>query len=135
MKNKTLAIAVLMAIIPTINIVKMDAKTITLPAEEITMTEEWDKVFPKSDKVDHRKVTFPNRYGITLVADLYIPKNAEGPLPAIAVRTFRRCQGTVVRTLCSGACRKRFLHPRFRPVVHRRERRPSTLYDFARHQH
>lgn len=85
MKNKTLAIAVLMAIIPTINIVKMDAKTITLPAEEITMTEEWDKVFPKSDKVDHRKVTFPNRYGITLVADLYIPKNAEGPLPAIAV--------------------------------------------------
>lgn len=45
----------------------------------------WDKVFPKSDKVDHKKVSFPNRFGITLVADMYIPKNAKGPLPAIAV--------------------------------------------------
>ena len=49
------------------------------------MTQEWDKVFPKSDKVDHRKVTFHNRYGITLAADLYTPKGAEGKLPAIAV--------------------------------------------------
>ena len=48
-------------------------------------TQEWDKVFPKSDKVDHRKVTFHNRYGITLAADLYSPKGAEGKLPAIAV--------------------------------------------------
>ena len=53
--------------------------------EELTLTEEWDKVFPKSDKVNHRKVTFPNRYGITLAADLYEPKDAEGRLPAIAV--------------------------------------------------
>ena len=49
------------------------------------MTQEWDKVFPKSDKVDHRKVTFRNRYGITLAADLYTPKGTEGKLPAIAV--------------------------------------------------
>jgi fermentation-respiration switch protein FrsA (DUF1100 family) len=49
------------------------------------LTEEWDKVFPKSDKVNHRKVTFVNRFGITLAADLYEPKDAEGKLPAIAV--------------------------------------------------
>ena len=53
--------------------------------EKLNLTEEWDKVFPKSDKVNHRKITFYNRYGITLVADLYEPKNAEGKLPAIAV--------------------------------------------------
>lgn len=52
---------------------------------ELKLTQEWDKVFPKSDRVDHRKVTFHNRYGITLAADLYIPKGAEGKLPAIAV--------------------------------------------------
>lgn len=49
------------------------------------LTQEWDKVFPKSDKVEHRKATFHNRYGITLAADVYVPKNAEGKLPAIAV--------------------------------------------------
>lgn len=53
--------------------------------EEITITQEWDKVFPKSEKVNHRKVIFHNRYGITLVADLYEPKQFEGKLPAIAV--------------------------------------------------
>ncbi|MDD7615663.1 MAG: alpha/beta hydrolase [Clostridiaceae bacterium] len=53
--------------------------------EKLNLTLEWDKVFPKSDKVDHRKVTFHNRYGITLAADLYTPKGAEGNLPAIAV--------------------------------------------------
>lgn len=52
---------------------------------DITITQEWDKVFPKSEKVNHRKVTFHNRYGITLVADLYEPKSVEGKLPAIAV--------------------------------------------------
>ena len=55
------------------------------PAEQLTLTQEWDKVFPKSDKVDHRKVTFVNRYGITLAADMYIPKGVSGKLPAIAV--------------------------------------------------
>ena len=53
--------------------------------ENLSLTREWDKVFPQSDKVDHSKVTFANRYGITLAADLYIPRNAEGKLPAIAV--------------------------------------------------
>ncbi|MFR5875111.1 MAG: alpha/beta hydrolase [Eubacterium sp.] len=51
----------------------------------LNLTEEWDKTFPKSDKVNHRKVTFHNRYGITLAADLYEPKNIQGILPAIAV--------------------------------------------------
>ena len=53
--------------------------------EQLSLTQEWDKTFPKSEKVDHCKVTFHNRYGITLAADLYIPKNAAGKLPAIAV--------------------------------------------------
>ena len=53
--------------------------------EKLELTQEWDKVFPQSDKVEHSKVTFTNRYGITLAADMYIPKNAEGKLPAIAV--------------------------------------------------
>ena len=55
--------------------------------QTLTMTQEWDKTFPKSDKVDHRKVTFHNRYGITLAADMYIPKGTGNnvKLPAIAV--------------------------------------------------
>ncbi len=53
--------------------------------EKLNLVEEWDKTFPKSDKVQHRKVTFHNRYGITLAADLYVPKNAEAKHPAIAV--------------------------------------------------
>ncbi len=53
--------------------------------EKLILTQEWDKTFPKSEKVNHRKVTFHNRYGITLAADLYQPKSADGKLPAIAV--------------------------------------------------
>lgn len=53
--------------------------------EELILTQEWDKAFPKSDNVDHSKVCFVNRYGITLAADMYVPANAEGKLPAIAV--------------------------------------------------
>ncbi len=53
--------------------------------EKLTLTQAWDKTFPKSDKVEHSKVTFHNRYGITLAADLYRPKGAAGKLPAIAV--------------------------------------------------
>lgn len=53
--------------------------------EKLVLTQEWDKTFPQSDKVEHRKVTFHNRYGITLAADLYKPKNTEGKLAAIAV--------------------------------------------------
>ena len=56
-----------------------------MKTEELKLVREWDKVFPKSEKVDHRKVTFVNHFGITLAADMYTPKNAEGRLPAIAV--------------------------------------------------
>ena len=52
---------------------------------KLQLSQEWDKTFPKSDKVDHKKVTFHNRYGIELAADMYTPKNAEGKLAAIAV--------------------------------------------------
>ena len=53
--------------------------------QKLNLAQEWDKTFPQSDKVKHSKVTFHNRFGITLAADLYIPKNVEGKLPAIAV--------------------------------------------------
>ena len=53
--------------------------------QELNLVQEWDKTFPKSEKVNHSKVTFHNRYGITLAADMYMPKNAEDKLPAIAV--------------------------------------------------
>ena len=57
----------------------------SMNTEKLQLAEEWDKVFPKSDKVEHSKVCFVNRYGITLAADLYKPLNTEGKLPAIAV--------------------------------------------------
>lgn len=53
--------------------------------EKLNLCTEWDKTFPKSEKVNHKKVTFYNRYGVTLAADMYIPKDARGPLAAIAV--------------------------------------------------
>ncbi len=72
--------------------------------EKLTFTQEWDKTFPKSDKVDHKKVSFHNRYGITLAADMYIPKNADGRLPAIAVcgpfgAVKEQCSGLYAQTL------------------------------------
>lgn len=62
-----------------------DIKNPGVKDEKLQLTTEWDKIFPKSNKVDHCKVTFHNRFGITLAADLYKPKNASGKLPAIAV--------------------------------------------------
>ncbi|MBQ8084501.1 MAG: alpha/beta hydrolase [Lachnospiraceae bacterium] len=56
-----------------------------MKTEELKLVTEWDKTFPKSDKVEHSKVTFVNRYGITLAADIYVPRNVEEKLPAIAV--------------------------------------------------
>ena len=53
--------------------------------ENLKLTQKWDKTFKQSDKVDHQKVTFVNRYGITLAADMYTPKDAKGKLPALAV--------------------------------------------------
>lgn len=72
--------------------------------EKLNLTEEWDKTFPKSDNVNHSKVTFHNRYGITLAADMYVPKNAEGKLPAIAVSgpfgaVKEQCSGLYAQTM------------------------------------
>lgn len=63
----------------------LNTNTLIAPVETLKLTQDWDKVFPKSDKVDHSKVVFVNRYGITLAADVYKPKDANGKLPAIAV--------------------------------------------------
>ena len=62
-----------------------EMKGSNIKAQELVLTQEWDKTFPQSNKVNHRKVTFVNRYGITLAADLYEPKDAKGALAAIAV--------------------------------------------------
>ena len=59
--------------------------TSTIQVEKLNLEKSWDKVFPQSNKVNHQKVTFVNRYGITLAADMYTPKNYSGKLPAIAV--------------------------------------------------
>ncbi len=71
---------------------------------KVNLTAEWDKTFPKSDKVEHSKVTFHNRYGITLVADMYVPKDKSGKLPAIAVSgpfgaVKEQCSGLYAQTL------------------------------------
>lgn len=73
-------------------------------SEELNLVQEWDKTFPKSKKVNHRKVTFYNRYGITLAADLYEPKEYEGKLPAIAVSgpfgaVKEQCSGLYAQTM------------------------------------
>ena len=75
-----------------------------LKAEELKLVSEWDKTFPKSEKVDHEKVIFVNRYGITLAADLYKPKNAFGKYPAIAVSgpfgaVKEQCSGLYAQTM------------------------------------
>ena len=72
--------------------------------EELKLVTEWDKTFPKSDKVDHSKVTFVNRYGITLAADMYVPGDKEGRLPAIAVcgpfgAVKEQCSGLYAQTM------------------------------------
>ena len=71
---------------------------------DLKLVREWDKTFPQSDKVNHSKVTFVNRYGITLAADMYVPKNAEGKLPAIAVcgpfgAVKEQCSGLYAQTM------------------------------------
>ena len=75
-----------------------------MKTEKLVLTQEWDKTFPKSDKVSHSKVTFINRYGITLAADMYVPQNAEGKLPAIAVSgpfgaVKEQCSGLYAQTM------------------------------------
>ena len=75
-----------------------------MKTEELKLVTVWDKTFPKSEMVDHKKITFRNRYGITLAADMYIPKNAEGKLPAIAVSgpfgaVKEQCSGLYAQTM------------------------------------
>ena len=75
-----------------------------MKTEPLTLTNEWDKTFPKSEKVSHSKVIFINRYGITLAADMYVPENAEGKLPAIAVSgpfgaVKEQCSGLYAQTM------------------------------------
>ncbi|MBR3749003.1 MAG: alpha/beta hydrolase [Firmicutes bacterium] len=74
--------------------------------EELNLTQEWDKTFPKDGRVEHCKVTFVNRYGITLAADLYRPKDAEGKLPALAVSgpfgaVKEQCSGLYAQTMAA----------------------------------
>ncbi|MBE6835614.1 MAG: alpha/beta hydrolase [Ruminococcaceae bacterium] len=75
-----------------------------LKPKELNLVSEWDKTFEKSEKVTHKKVTFINRYGITLAADMYTPKNASGLLPAVAVcgpfgAVKEQCSGLYAQTL------------------------------------
>ena len=75
-----------------------------MKTEVLNLVTTWDKTFPKSEKVDHKKITFVNRYGITLAADMYIPKKAEGKLPAIAVSgpfgaVKEQCSGLYAQTM------------------------------------
>ena len=84
---KKAAIVLSICICGTGNLMAQENKlnTNSIMEEKLNLAQKWDKVFPQSDKVNHSKITFHNRYGITLAADLYMPKNVEGKLPAIAV--------------------------------------------------
>lgn len=83
--RKALASMFIACCLPTALFMQAQTNQTTIKKETMEITESWDKVFPKSDKVNHSKITFVNRYGITLVADLYQPINASGRMPAIAV--------------------------------------------------
>ena len=77
-----------------------------IKAEKLDLTREWDKTYEKNDNVDHSKVTFVNRYGITLAADMFIPKAAKGKLPAIAVSgpfgaVKEQCSGLYAQTMAA----------------------------------
>lgn len=72
--------------------------------EKLHLTQEWDKTFPQSGSVTHKKVTFHNRYGITLAADMYVPKSGKAPYPAVAVcgpfgAVKEQCSGLYAQTL------------------------------------
>ena len=93
-KSMILTAAILAGTMTFANIGNVSAKNVNnsakgdravVKAEKLNLTKDWDKVFKKSDKVNHRKVTFVNRFGITLAADLYEPKNISGKLPALAI--------------------------------------------------
>lgn len=77
-----------------------------MKTEELKLVSEWDKTFPTNPETEHKKVTFVNRYGITLAADMYMPKGAEGRLPAIAVcgpfgAVKEQCSGLYAQTMAA----------------------------------
>lgn len=101
----------------------------------LTLTREWDKTFPQNAAVDHCKVTFHNRFGIELAADLYKPKNAAGKRAAVAVSgpfgaVKEQSSGLYAQELAA----RGFLAVAFDPS-YRRERRHAALCRLARHQH
>lgn len=102
MKQTIFIIAIIMAIM-LVSCEKCGDKNMACN-ESLKLVTEWDKTFPKSDKVEHSKITFTNRYGITLAADMYIPKNAQEKLPAIAVAgpfgaVKEQCSGLYAQTM------------------------------------
>ncbi len=101
---------------------------------KLNLVQEWDKTFPKSDKVNHSKVTFHNRYGITLAADMYTPKNVVGKMPAIAVcgpfgAVKEQAAGLYAQTMAE----RGFLTIAFDASFTGES--GGSLYGFSRHQH
>lgn len=85
-QKSTAAIPTMLLCVSLSGVTNMSYADTTNPNAPVSQVEKWDKTFAESTKVDHRKVTFPNRYGITLVGDLYIPKDrGDRKLAAIAV--------------------------------------------------
>ena len=101
------------------------------------LTQDWDKTFQKSDKVDHQKVTFKNRYGITLAATCTSRRIAPAQrLAALAVGgPFRRCERAVLGLYAQTHGRARLRHAGFRSVLHRGKRRRAPQCRLAGHQH
>ena len=87
MRTATVKFTIIATMLPPVaaSAVAQNNQINNINMETLNLTKEWDKTFPQSDKVNHSKVTFCNRYGITLAADMYVPKNVAGKLPAIAV--------------------------------------------------
>ena len=134
MKIRTTIAAALLTM--TATAVAQTSNQTKMTDEKLNLTQEWDKTFPKSDKVNHVKVTFHNRYGVTLAADLYTPKDANGQLAAIAVSgpfgaVKEQASGLYAQTLAE----RGFITLAFDPSFHRRERRHAALRGLARHQH
>ena len=83
--------------------------------QKLELTQEWDKVFPLSEKVNHKKVTFKTQYGLTLAADLYTPKDSKGKS---RLGSFRSRQGAMQWTLCHEDGRAWFRGTGFRPFLY-----------------
>ena len=87
--NRMMTSALAAAMLSAVNLQAQTERTTIMnnkiTPQKLELAQDWDKTFPKSDKVNHRKVTFVNRYGITLAADVYEPKHPDGKLAAVAV--------------------------------------------------